>query len=76
MLDWLSDQNIYLQIFEPYIDINKPVMPVKKYSFKLSAILDLSAKYWLNHFKNVFLGPNYVRNDVLWIFVGLIDKKI
>ena len=52
---------------------------VKKYSLKLSAILDLSAKYWLNHFqniKNVFLGPNYVRNDVLWIFVGLIDEKI
>ena len=37
------------------------------------------SKYWLNHFqsiKNVFLGPNYVRNDVLWIFVGLMDEKI
>ena len=41
--------------------------------------LGFSAKYWLNHFqniKNVFLVPNYVRNDVLWIFVGLIDEKI
>ena len=52
---------------------------IEKYSLKLAAILDLKAKYWLDHFqniKNVFFGPNYVRNDVLWIFVGLIDENI
>ena len=80
-LVWLSDQNIYLQIFEHYMDmdINQLCHRVEKYSLKLAAILDLLAKYWLNHFqniKNVFLSPNSVRNDLLWIFVGLIDEKI
>ena len=52
---------------------------VKKYNSKLAVILDLSAKYWLDHFQNIkngFLDPNYVRNKILMIFVGHIDEKI
>ena len=33
----------------------------------------------LDHFQNIkngLLDPNYVRNDILWIFVGHIDENI
>ena len=47
--------------------------------FGICLTRDILLIYWLNNFQNtksVFLDPNYVRNDILWIFVGLIDEKI